>query len=153
MVLELTSRLAFIDSFPIQVQIRVFLHDNSYMADINADWSNWHRFRIGIKPHDLEELNSELQQAIEEVSCSFEKDGIRSDALAKLAQTGSFAFKRIFSESAPREIVNKVLKMRQLFSSYQRVSLFHGNYYIMGLWVLKKTYPTFGECGMLYREP
>ncbi len=112
MVLELTSRLAFIDSFPIQVQIRVFLHDNSYMADINADWSNWHRFRIGIKPHDLEELNSELQQAIEEVSCSFEKDGIRSDALAKLAQTGSFAFKRIFSESAPREIVNKVLKMR-----------------------------------------
>jgi len=111
MLLEQTSRLPFIDNFPLHVQIRVFSNGSGYMADINANWSNWHRFRIGIKPHDLEELNSELQQAIEEVSRNFENEGIGREALAKLAQMGTYAFKRIFSEGAPREIVNKILKM------------------------------------------
>jgi hypothetical protein len=111
MSLKLTSRLPFIDNFPIRVQIRIYSERTSYMADINADWSNWQRFRIGIRPCDLEELNSELQQAIEEVSRNYKKDGIQNDVLAKLAQTGNFAFKKIFSDGAPREIVNQMLKM------------------------------------------
>lgn len=109
MLLEQKLPLPFIDKFPIHVQIRVFSKGNSYAADMNANWSNWQRFHIGIKPNDVEEINLELQQAIEEVSYNFKKEGIRIDALAKLAQKGNFAFKRIFSEGAPREVVRKIL--------------------------------------------
>jgi CHAT domain len=111
MPLEQKLPLPFIDKFPLHVQIRVFANGNSYMADMNANWSNWQRFHIGIKPNDLEEINFELQQAIENVSLNFKKDSIRTDALARLAQKGNFAFKRIFSEGAPREVVKKLLEV------------------------------------------
>src|SRR5438046_366355 len=112
MLLEQKSPLSFIDNFPLHVQIRIFPDKNNYMADINANWSNWYRFRIGIKPNDLQELNSELQQAIEDVSYKFEIEGILSDTLlGQLARKGAFAFKRIFSEDTPREIVSRALKM------------------------------------------
>ena len=111
MLLEQKLPLPFLDKSLIHVQIRIFSNGTDYMADINADWSNWHRFRIGIKARDLEEFNSELQQAIEEVSDSFKKDGKNSGSFAKLAQKGNFVFKRIFSEGAPREIVKKLLEV------------------------------------------
>ena len=112
MLLERKLPLPFIDKSPIDVQMRIFLDGNGYTAHMNANWSNWQRFRIGIKPNDLEEINSELQQAVEEVSHHFVKDdSIPIDALAKLAQKGNFAFKRIFSEGAPREVVKKVLEV------------------------------------------
>ncbi len=111
MLFEQKLPLPFLDKFPIHVQIRIFSNGTSYIADMNADWSNWQRFHIGIKPHDLQEINLELQQAIEEVSYSFNKDSKSSDSLARLAQKGNFAFKRIFSEGAPREIIKKLLEI------------------------------------------
>src|SRR6266516_1812409 len=70
-----------------------------------------HKFRIGLKSHDIEELNSELQQANEQLSVNLEMDGGCGDSLAKLAQKGNFAFKRIFAEGIPRETIGKALKL------------------------------------------
>ncbi len=111
MPLTQTSRLPFTDNFEVHVQIRISSTSSGYIADISADWSNWHRFHIGLRPQDIAQLNIELQQAVEQVSANFTMDDTGGEALSRLAQKGNFALKKIFSEGAPREIVSKALKM------------------------------------------
>ena len=110
MPFEQTTRLPFTDNFPVQVQIRITSNGSGYEADICADWSNWYRFRIGLKPQDIAELNSELQQAIEQVAGNIEMNSAYGDALSRLAEKGSFAFKRIFAEGAPRDAISSALR-------------------------------------------
>lgn len=110
MVDERTADLPFNDHFPVQVQITILSSGSEYEAYVSADQGRFHRFRIGLKPHDIEELNTELQQAIEQVSHDVETNGISGDSLLRLAQTGNFAFKQIFTEGIPRETVRKALK-------------------------------------------
>jgi len=89
----------------------IFSNGNEHIAYISADQGMCHKFRIGLKSHDIEELNSELQQANEQLSVNLEMDGGCGDSLAKLAQKGNFAFKRIFAEGIPRETIGKALKL------------------------------------------
>ena len=110
MPLEQTSPLSFIDNFPVHVQIRILSKGSEFEADLSADWGMFHRFRIGLKPQDVDELNLELQKAIEQVSGSFEEQGTYNEVLARLAHKGNYAFKRIFAEGIPRETIGKALK-------------------------------------------
>ena len=110
MLLKQSSALPLIDNFSVQVQIRIFSNGSEYTAYISTDLDKWHRFHIGLKPHDIDELNTELQQAVEQVSVNFEIEGAYGDALARLAQKGKFAFNRIFADGVPRETINRALK-------------------------------------------
>jgi hypothetical protein len=114
MPLEQTLGLPFFDDFPVHTQIRIQPDGREYVAYVQAGWAKWHRFRIGLKQHDVEELNSELQQAIEHVSACFDVEDVDSaeytKGLSKLAQKGNFAFKRIFAEGAPRQTISQALQ-------------------------------------------
>jgi hypothetical protein len=107
---EQRSPLPWVDNFPVQVQISIFSNDSEYIAYICADLGMYHRFHIGLTPHDIEELNSQLQGAIEQVATGFEQKSISSEALSRLAQKGNFAFKRVFAEGTPRETMRHALK-------------------------------------------
>ena len=111
MALEQTSPLSFIDNFPVHIQLRICSKGSEYEADLSAEWGMYHRFRIGLKPQDVEELNLELQQAIEQVANSFGEPDTYNEALSRLAHKGNFAFKRIFAEGIPRETVSKALQL------------------------------------------
>ncbi len=110
MMLEQKSSLPFADNFPVHVQVSIFSNGGEYTAYISADMGMAYRFPIRLKPHDLKDLNAELQQAIEWVASSFGVESAYNDALSKLAQTGNFAFKRIFPEGPPREKIRSALK-------------------------------------------
>ena len=110
MLLKQTSTLPLNDNFSVQVQIRIFSNGSEYIADMSTNLDKWYRFRIGLKQHDIEELNSELQQAVERVSNDFETNGTCDESLSLLAQKGSYAYKRIFAEGVPRDIITKALK-------------------------------------------
>jgi len=113
MTLKTRVQLPFVDDFPVHVQIRIQAQDREYEAYVQADWSKWHRFHVGVKQHDIEEFHSELQQAIEEVSQCLENNVDSSEyarALSNLAYKGNFIFKRIFSGGVPREIISKALR-------------------------------------------
>lgn len=110
MVIEQKVSLSFIDNFPVQVQVSILSNGSEHIAYISADQGIFHRFRIGLKSHDIEELNSELQHANEQLSNNLEMDGNCGDSLEKLAKKGNFAFKRIFAEGIPRETVSRALK-------------------------------------------
>jgi hypothetical protein len=104
------ASLPFTDNFPVQIQISIFSNNSEYTAYVCADLGKFHCFHIGLTPQDIEELNSELQDAIEQVAASFEQNSIRGEALSRLAQKGNFAFKRVFAEGVPRETIGKALK-------------------------------------------
>jgi len=116
MPLEQTIGLPFFDDFPIHTQIRIQPDGREYTAYIQTSWAKWHRFRISLKEHDIEELNSGLQQAIERVSACFNTDAIGVDkaeyaeALSRLAQKGNFVFKSIFTEGVPRETIRVAMQ-------------------------------------------
>jgi len=110
MLLKQVPTLPFNDNFGVQVQIRIFSSGNDYIADMSTNLDKWYRFHIGLKQNDLEELNAELQLAIEKVSGNIEVDGTCGETLSLLAQKGNYAFKRIFAEGAPRDIIRKALK-------------------------------------------
>ncbi len=110
MLLKQTSALPLIDNFAVQVQLRIFSNGTDYSAFVSTDLDKWHRFHIGLKPHDVQELNSELQLAIEQVSTAFEVNGAYGEALANLAQKGNYAFKRIFADGIPRETIRNALR-------------------------------------------
>ena len=110
MLLEQKTSLPFADNFAVQVQMSIFSNGSEYTAYVCADLGMFHCFRIGLTPQDIEELNAELQDAIELAAASFEQNGISSEALTRLAQKGNFAFKRIFAEGVPRETIRNALK-------------------------------------------
>jgi hypothetical protein len=110
MPLEQTSRLPFTDNFAVHVQLRISSSGSGYLADISADWSNWHRFHIELTTQDVAELNTELQQAVEQVSGNLEMSDSCGDALSQLILKGNFAFKKVFPQGVPREMISKALK-------------------------------------------
>jgi len=73
--------------------------------------ADWFRLRIGLRPNDVEELNAELQQALQDASNDLEANGAYSGALVKLARIGNFAFKSIFGDSGLRASLSKALKV------------------------------------------
>ncbi len=114
---EETSRLPFLESSPVHMQVRILSERSGFTAYMNTDWSNWQRFRIDLKLHDIEELNGELQYAIEEVSRHFTVDDPSNkirflpETLLQLAYKGSAAYKRIFAEGTPRKLISEALRM------------------------------------------
>lgn len=103
------------DNFTVNAQIRIQPYGRTYLAFIQTDYSDWYSFPIQLTRDDVRELNAELQRVIEQVSHYFEIDGTDSiehcEALTRLAQKGSFAFKKIFARGTPRDIVHEALRI------------------------------------------
>lgn len=110
MPLEQTTRLPFTDNFAVDIQIRIFSNGGGYTGEICAERGGWHRFRLGLTPQDVAELNTELQQAIEVVSGHFEMGDAYEDAFSQLILKGNFAFKKIFPQGVARDIISQALK-------------------------------------------
>lgn len=113
MSIEQKSGLPFLNTFPVHTQIRIQPHDREYVAYVQSGWAKWHRFHIGLRQQDIQDLNSELQQTIEQISGSLtvKSDGSadQTRALSTLAHKGNFAFKRIFAEGIPRTTIRNAL--------------------------------------------
>ena len=111
------ERIPTTEDFSVNVQIMID-QDSSrsgYTARIKPGGSNWYNFHIGLKEGDVEEINSELQQAIEDVSgCFIEKGKIDEDTFDEkfndLARKGKWAFNRIFRQGDTREFISGALK-------------------------------------------
>lgn len=99
-------------NFPVHLSIRIFSDRQGYVADICSRWSDWYRFRINLTREDVHQLNKDLQQALEELSFSFDEQNstVQQNVLLKLAETGNYAFKCIFADPSLRETLNEVLK-------------------------------------------
>jgi hypothetical protein len=110
MPLEQITRLPLIDNFSVDIRIRIFSNRSGYVGEICAERGGWHRFNIGLTLQDVAELNTELQQAVERVSTSLEINDMCGDALSQLILKGNFAFKKIFSQGVPREMISQTLK-------------------------------------------
>ena len=104
------ASLSLIDNFPVQVQMSILSNGSEYTAYVCVDLGKFHCFHIGLTPYDIEELNTELQNAIEQATASFEQNSISGEALSRLAQKGNFVFKRVFAEGIPRETIKNALK-------------------------------------------
>jgi len=98
------------DDSPVHIHISIFSQNNGYMAYINADMSMYYRFPISLQPHDVKDLNTRLQKAIEQVAISFGSQEACSEALSNLAFVGNFAFKSIFPEGPAREKIRSALR-------------------------------------------
>lgn len=114
MPIEQKLGLPFLDAFPVHTQIRIQPLDREYVAYVQSGWAKWHRFHIGLRQQDIQELNSELQQTIEQISGSLAVNSAspadHANTLSTLAQKGNFAFKRIFADGIPRTTISKALK-------------------------------------------
>src|SRR5205085_1352289 len=102
------------------VHIRIYPDDDVYKAELQISGVKPQRFRIGLTPHDVEDLNKELQQAIENVANQSEENGDCSDLLPDLAYAGKVAFNRIFSQGVPRETIYKAL---QIINTKKKVNI------------------------------
>jgi CHAT domain-containing protein len=61
MTLEQKAGLPFGESFPVHVQISIFSNGSEYMAYISADMGMFYRIPIQLRPHDIKDLNKDLQ--------------------------------------------------------------------------------------------
>lgn len=107
--------LPFLDNFDVNVQIRIQPRGNSYMAYLQTGGGKWQRFPINLQPDDIQELNTTLQQTIEQTAAHFTDadEGETEEqvaALTQLARKGTVVFKRIFSEGGPRERIRQALQ-------------------------------------------
>ena len=93
----------------VTVSIRIWSEGKGYEVSIQTNWSQPHQFSIEPTPHDVEELNLGLQEALEQVSRKFGTDEY-NDAVSNLAKKGDSAFKWIFRDKKLREKISEVLK-------------------------------------------
>lgn len=110
MTLEQKAGLPFGESFPVHVQISIFSNGSEYMAYISADMGMFYRIPIQLRPHDIKDLNKDLQRGIERVAGSIEVGENCIPALRDLARIGNFAFKSIFPQGPRRETIRSALK-------------------------------------------
>jgi hypothetical protein len=110
--------LYFEDDFPVAVQLRIQPLGGIYRAYLQIDGGIWQRFDIDLQPHDIQEINSDLQQAIERLAATLinssypsgESSDDQHEAIIELAKKGNSTFKRIFNVGAPRDLMKSVLK-------------------------------------------
>jgi hypothetical protein len=103
------------DNFPVELQISIRPYSSTYQAHVQVNDGKWHRFSIGLKSNDVVELNTELQNAVENLANVFDEDGHFdpadfNDALFNLAKKGAFAFERIFKDGPAQDLIKKALK-------------------------------------------
>jgi len=110
MVLLQKASLPSGDDSPVHIHLSILPLNNGYMAYINADMGMYYRFPISLQQHDVKDLNTRLQKAIEQVAISFENQELCGEALSNLAYEGIFAFNSIFPEGPAREKIRSALR-------------------------------------------
>lgn len=120
MPIEKILRLPFNDNFLVDVQIRIKASNNGYKAYVQGGVGSENPFDINITKNDVVDLNSQLQEVLQEVHSYFDPDnpsiGDPDQALRLLANKGAYAFNKIFHDEQSRDLIRKALK-----SSHGRV--------------------------------
>ncbi len=115
MLLKQTPLTFFEDISVVDMHLRIYSDNNYYKAELQICGIKPQRFRIGLTSHDVEELNAELQQAIEDITNKVGEDNEAGlETLIELATIGKSAFNRIFSEGSSREIIQKALEILEV---------------------------------------
>src|SRR5260370_2020138 len=97
-------------NYPIDINITIHLDNDKFEATILASGIAPQIFSIELTRDAVQEINSSLRRAIEEVSNSAEEgDGVSSEALSQLATAGKSAFNKIFKEGKP--LLYKILEL------------------------------------------
>lgn len=109
MTLTQTAELPPLDSLHVDVQITVLQKGDEYVALVLTS-SDVEEIPISLTKHDVQNLNRDLQGAIQCVASDFGKDEIYERSLLELARMGYYAFQRIFSDIEAREIIHEALQ-------------------------------------------
>jgi len=102
-----TSDLPPLDTSPVHAQVTILPGGGEYIAYVITDTAS--EIPIRLKPHDVKNLNSLLQGAIQQVAGSFGKEDAYETALAELARIGNYAFQRIFPDTSFQETIRNAL--------------------------------------------
>src|SRR2546421_2612498 len=92
-----TLDLPPLDISPVHAHISILPNNGEYIAYIITDRA--FPIPIRLRPHDVKNLNTLLQGAIQQAAGSFGQGNAYEVALSELARMGNYAFQRIFSDT------------------------------------------------------
>ncbi len=98
-----------LDVLPVHTHMTILPSSGEYMAYVITDMGTAAEIPVRLKPHDVKNLNSLLQGAIQQVAGSFGKGNAYETALAELARMGNYAFQRIFPDTSSQETIQDAL--------------------------------------------
>lgn len=102
------SDLPPLDILPVRVQITILPSGGEYIAYVITEIAS--EIPIRLKSHDVKNLSSLLQEAIQRVASSFSVQGNAYEAaLVELARIGIYAFQRIFPDTSSQETIRNAL--------------------------------------------
>ncbi|GIL15505.1 MAG: hypothetical protein BroJett039_06780 [Chloroflexota bacterium] len=114
MPIEKTAVLPLGDDFPVAVQITIHAHDIGYLGTLQVGLDRPYRLPIPLKERDVEDLNGEIQRALEQTATAFESSAntmAQQEALAELAKIGRFAYLSIFPSENIRIALARALQI------------------------------------------
>lgn len=114
MALAQKSGLPPFGDFPVHIQLTIQSTGNGYMGTLAAGMGKFHRFPLQLTPHDVKAFNTYLQQAIEQMAYNLTATDSNDQALAQLAETGNYVFKRIFPEGLIRNLMRRALQIGRI---------------------------------------
>ncbi len=113
MSVEQSLQIPLSYDLPVNIQIRIEPQSTGYRFCIKSDWEEWTDFFLyHLTQHDVDDLNTKLQLAIQEVASAFEVEDAESslcqEALLNLATKGAAAFNKIFRDNL-RDTIQEML--------------------------------------------
>jgi hypothetical protein len=109
MTLTQTAELPPLDSLHVDTHITIHNQGDEYWAVVLAH-NDVEEIPIHLTKHDVQNLNRDLQGAIQRVASDFGKDEAYERSLLELARIGYYAFQRVFSDKEAREIIHDALQ-------------------------------------------
>lgn len=103
-----TADLPPLDISPVHTQMTIHPSNGEYIAYVITDMGAF-PIPIRLKPHDVKNLNTLLQGAIQKVAGTFGQGNTYEAALSDLARMGNYAFQRIFPDTSSQEIIRDAL--------------------------------------------
>ncbi|GAC1457788.1 MAG: hypothetical protein PVSMB2_13180 [Ktedonobacteraceae bacterium] len=94
-----------LDISSIRSSITIFSTSSEYIAYVATEMGAF-PLTIPLKPHDVKNLNSLLQTAIQKVASSIGKDSTYEETLAELIYWGKYAFQRLFPTPYAQDIIH-----------------------------------------------
>lgn len=108
----LQGELPPLDSVPVDINITIYRTGDVYKMYILSNAPNSRVITITIKltPNDLYAYNGQLREAIQRVASTFNAGASYVMALANLAETGNYIFKRIFQQEEEQQAIHRLLQ-------------------------------------------
>src|SRR6266487_1340073 len=92
-----------------EADIRILsVNGGKYQGFIQTRWFDPLPFPVEPSQADVQDINTELQQAIEQISAVTDSESGYHGSFSELAGIGMYAFVMIFADRALREVINSL---------------------------------------------